>query len=157
MGKQEVKARESKRIAQVNQLRIAFELYNIDHGDFPEINGGVYASYCLGKSSSETCWDGHVSGNDALNTQMENYISLDDFGSVPDEIGSGYIYNDGKTSLTGCNSNYVVGRYILWRPKEDSMPLNQNDCPGESVVSCCGFGTGLCGFVGAWYCALPLD
>lgn len=145
----------SSRISQVQELKKAINLYVLDHDQFPITTTNT--DYCLGKTDSETCWGGRVSGDDDLNTALEPYISLTKFSEEPDEDGRGYIIYTGATPLGGCSSNKISGDYILWWP-EDTHPTSNEGCYGNGSYSCCANGTTLCasGYAG-YYCALPIN
>lgn len=147
------KAEINSRLSQANQLKRALLYYQLDTGNFPITSNNT--GYCLGKGSSETCWGAHASGNDAVNTALESYISMGPFAGEPDDDGRGYIIYNGNTSLTGCNGDRTNGFYVFWKP--DNFSGGSTSCPGESKVSCCPLGLGLCGGAYGYYCALPVE
>lgn len=134
------RSQEARKLSDLSQLRTAFELYYLDNGEYPDIFSGE-AAYCIGKLSSENCWNGMKSGNDVLNNQIGGYLPLDYFANLPSNDGSAFLYHNGRISRRGCYADYAQGTHLVWQPFVDgSLPQSAADCPGESFLTGCGYG-----------------
>lgn len=85
------KARDTKRLADANQIKLAMEMYYDNNNSYPS-SGGNWR--CLGHTSSQTCWIGAYSGLDSLNTALIPYLP-----TIPDDprnntscYGDAYLY-----------------------------------------------------------------
>ena len=135
------KARDARRLQDVNQLKIAFNSYYADYGSFPLVANDTF---CLGLDNGSTCWEGYIPndliphsiyGNTSLKTALAPYIST--ISADPDStrtIGDRYIYSAGAANLH-C-STAVAGPYIVWQP-ETIGPTSDKSC-GAGSFACCG-------------------
>jgi prepilin-type N-terminal cleavage/methylation domain-containing protein len=150
------KARDSRRLADINQLRNAFQLYFADNGSFPTASG----ARCLGATDAETCWSGYnhnaggsgFSGSSALITALTPYMR-----SIPTDpnssrtLGDRYIYSTGNLAWHCTNpSPPMTGPYLVWEP-ENTNPNSDRLC-GAGAWACCGPLT--CG--SNYFCALKI-
>lgn len=146
------KARDARRLSDIHQLTLAFNLYVDSNGDFPA-EGGV--THCIGVPAGQTCWGDRVMpGSDSLITALTPYISVLPTDPLPDRgWGDRYLYNDGFVN-DNCTASTIYGRFILWRTEKTSG--TDRDCLGKGIFACCGSG-GPCGNEGGYYCAYQLD
>lgn len=147
------KARDAKRKADISAIVSAMHLYASDNGgSFPAVSGTA----CLGVNTGSTCWgDRNMPGNSGLQSSLAPYITSLPKDPLPSRgWGDSYLYLDGSTP-TGCTSGGTSGKYILWRPDDDSNPGALN-CQGKGYLSCCGTGAP-CNSPGGYYCAFKFD
>ena len=147
LGSARERASFAAKLSEVNQVRNALELYNLDNNSYPD-NG------CLGRSSG-TCFEGTFSGSAPLATFSE-YINLEEFSSTSATNNDAYIYFDG--TLTENCATSVSGEFILWSPTPTTAA--GVECGESSIVACCVSGTGVNGGAGCnagYFCALPLN
>jgi len=157
LGSAREKAREARKLTDLNQIRNAFELYYLDNGSYPLATTGGWFAYCIGKSSSETCWNNELNGNDALNAALEDYLPLDYFASLNGADASAFVLHRGGTSNNlGCAGAVRFGNQIVWMPKDNGTVPN-NSCPGESIRTGCGSGIYQQTVYHNNHCALLLD
>lgn len=127
-----VKARDARRLADINQLRIAMNLYASDNnGQFPPAPG---AWWCLGHTTATSCWNGQYTGSDSLNTALQPYISV-----IPDDpkshghspstcYGDAYAYSNNGADAT-----------LHWYYENASVPTATACLPGTyGGVNSCG-------------------
>lgn len=146
------KSRNSRRLADLHQLEIAFRQIEDETGMLPQTSPTSNA--CLGESStSSICWGNYArAGNNTLNTQLQKYINPIPKDPEPTRgWGDHYFYLNGTISYS-CGLRSEAGKYLVWRP--ESTPRSQNDCLGFGVMACCG--NGFCGDDGGYYCAYRL-
>lgn len=124
------KSRNTKRVADLSNIKKALEMYAADHnGQYPSTGGALV---CLGVSSSEQCWSGPY-GNDAVNSALLPYMS-----SIPIDPNSGRIYS---TYVYRCPGSYwlpagwVTGKYSVAFEPERLCPGSNNDCLGWTFGS----------------------
>lgn len=97
-----VKARDTKRAAEVKQLALAMQMYYDNIGSFPPTAGCLNGWCCLGHGDAGTCWAGSYHGN----TAADNALSPTYISKIPDDplnntakYGDAYMYRvDGDTA-----------------------------------------------------------
>ncbi len=110
-----LKARDARRLTEIVQIQLAFQLYLDNNINYPPSGASFWV--CLGHTTTETCWDGGISGNDAVNAAIEPF-----FSKIPDDplnntacFGDAYAYaSDGGTSAT-----------LHWYYENDSAPIDK--------------------------------
>lgn len=126
-----VKARDARRLADINQLRIALELYADSNGKYPVV---ALNWWCLGHTTATTCGGEQYTGNDALNAMLTPYMS-----KIPDDPrshshnpstcwGDSYQYSTNGTAAT-----------LHWYYENASVPTATACLPGRyGGVNLCG-------------------
>jgi prepilin-type N-terminal cleavage/methylation domain-containing protein len=126
------KARDARRLSDIEQLRNAFILYQSDHGGALPNPSALRCSfstndwYCLGAGDSGTCWKYPTyHGCTALDNAILPYIK-----SIPDDpenntayFGDAYTYN-----YQSWNASQIV---LHWGMSKS--PLTSSDCMGGTV------------------------
>lgn len=136
------KARNSRRLTDVNQLRNAFNLYaNDNNGSFP-----LSGFFCIGLNDGEKCWNGYVhnSGGSGFNGSTALITALTPFmSSLPTDpnstrsVGDRYIYSTNNEAWHCTNPNPpMTGPFIVWEP-ENTNPSSDSLC-GPGSFACCG-------------------
>jgi prepilin-type N-terminal cleavage/methylation domain-containing protein len=161
-----IKARDAQRVANVQQLAKAFNLYVSSPGASYPSTGN--APVCIGKGTTETCWPssigGAVSGSDTVKNALASVMSSAPKDPNPGrEPGSNYsfLYTT-QPILPSCeypaNPAPVTGKFILWKP-ENTPTFTSVDCLGVGFMTCCSDagGSGPCGDTRGWYCAYKFD
>jgi type II secretion system protein G len=149
------KARDKRRLADIDAIRKAMHLFATDFNGFPSLPG----IHCLGVNTGQTCWgERNVPGNTALTQALQPYISSIPTDPSPDRgWGDRYIYLDGFIALDCSGESYPTGKFILFRPENPADgPYGGSTCPAGTIWGCCGTGN-LCGVNGGFYCAIKLD
>ncbi|MBU4142426.1 type II secretion system protein [Patescibacteria group bacterium] len=90
-----VKARDTKRAAEIKQLALAIQMYYDNNGSFPPTAGCLNGWCCLGHGSSGRCWAGVYWGSDTVDSALSpTYVS-----KIPDDplnntakYGDAYMY-----------------------------------------------------------------
>lgn len=169
-----VKARDSKRLSDILQIRNAMALYQADHnGDFPngsndynpsQVDNSSQGWYCLGHSyngfkNNKACWNDGFGPTHYSSSNIDNKLSTympkipDDPVNNTSKYGDAYMYNDGR-STDGNNYNGVIiaGKHTLHWGIETCSPSAQI-CGGG------GYGDwgGSHGLGCSRFCFLPLD
>jgi prepilin-type N-terminal cleavage/methylation domain-containing protein len=125
------KARDARRESDIHSIINALNLY----GSYPSYG---QISSCAGLPSSQTCWNGLVSGNDSLITALQPYLPIVPADPLPDRgtntVGGRYIYTTGNVAV-GCIATYQNGPLILCEP--DCGNAQQCSCP-VGFLACCG-------------------
>ena len=118
------KARDSKRLAEVNQLSLAIRIYVIDKGSFPPTTGCLNGWCCLGHGNAGRCWAGSYWGSTAL----DNSLSPEYISEIPDDplnntalMGDAYMYRVN----TDVNGAYAI---LHWGIEKDNP--TSKDCAG---------------------------
>lgn len=103
------RARDTKRMADAQQIIKAMQLYYDDNGAYPDPSGALgcscgnltLGSCCLGHGDAGTCWNGLSRGCTALDNAMSPYMAQipDDPENITTGYGDGYSYLD--ASMTG--------------------------------------------------------
>lgn len=117
------KARDAKRVADINIIIKALEMYYSDHGSYPSTGGSLV---CLGIPSTQQCWAGPY-GSDSVNSALTPYLSQISKDPLPSRGFGAYTYRSpGNYWLV----NWFNGAYSLsFVP--DKYPVNSNsDCKG---------------------------
>jgi len=125
------KARDTRRLSDVTQIRAALSLYQVDHGGdlpnpttlgCPATSGGWY---CLGGGNTGTCWGStSYKGCTALDSQITPYLA-----TIPkDPENNTAYYGDVYTYNYSYNA---MGQVLHWGM--DEAPLTTNDCMGGLV------------------------
>jgi prepilin-type N-terminal cleavage/methylation domain-containing protein len=137
-----VKARDTKRIADVRQIAQAFALASNDvGGSLPTSFGGK----CLGLGDAGSCWSAGglsgFSGSNAIQTFLQSYMS-----KVPNDPqrtsgkGDRYVYMDGAGHVayhcTGGASNYRYGPMLIWST-DSNAPATDAECGNIGFYACC--------------------
>lgn len=129
----QLKGRNAKRIAEVDQYLKAIEFYLNDHREYPK-GSSATTRYCLGDRPSTTCWNGSYSENAALQSAFSPYIA-----SAPG-IDNGLTYSGYVYRCEYQVNGICKGFSILWMQEG----TNQSCGPGKAVNATYG---------GAWtYC-----
>lgn len=107
------RARDSRRLADIHTIQTALNLYYAGHGAYP-----VHATpwTCLGHASTESCWNGIFTGDDAVNAAL-----LQDLPIIPDDPrnntscwGDAYAYySDGQAA------------HLHWYYEDSTAPTNR--------------------------------
>ena len=133
-----MKARDTSRKASMKQLQTAIQLYYDSNNAYPSTGG---AAKCLGYSTSQTCWNGNVSGLDGLNAALAPFIS-----KLPQDPligkrtrGNAFLYGDqdAVTAWHCSGASYPAGPYLFWLPDSGSVG-SDTDCQGLGFMACCG-------------------
>ncbi len=121
------KAENSARIQTILQIVKALELYHSIYGGYPDVTDSIA---CLARTPAQNCLDLDYHGNDTLNTQLKEFISVDkniftrpfygQIGVVPTQKDFGgieYIVGD-PTNPAGRNCfnngySFVCDSYVL--------------------------------------------
>jgi len=135
MAGSRIKARETKRMADVRQIITAMQMYLDANGHYPDTGalgcaGGGSTSFCLGRGDSGTCWGSFgVHGCTALDNALAPYM-----GKIPSDpkndsspCGDAYIYQySGAISL----GNDTPG--VHWGTEQTSASASQYCLSGYS-------------------------
>lgn len=113
-----MKARDARRLAEINQIHLAFQLsLDSSGGTYPLSPGPPFNDWvCLGHGSSGTCWDEGFNGSDTVDDAIQPF-----FSTIPDDplndtscAGDAYAYwSDGNTT------------YLHWYYEDDSVPTDK--------------------------------
>ncbi len=146
-----LKARNAKRVADMDQISKALYLYALDHGGSYPVTKGA----CLGMTSSQTCAVNHK-GNDALNTALAPYMAKVPIDPVPTREANAYIYASPVALIAGLvtdkNGNVVdVSSYGT-----DSFQIGYipEEAAGQPTFAQCAV---LGGYWGKFYWADPIN
>ncbi len=131
------KARNARRVSDVQEIRKALQLYALDHnGDYPSTSGSLV---CLGLSASESCW-GSAKGNAGVNTALAPYMSSIPLDPQQDRVYSAYAYRSLGTGSVNCyqypdSGSWITysGQYCLaWQPQDsDTVQPNESMCQAQ--------------------------
>jgi prepilin-type N-terminal cleavage/methylation domain-containing protein len=156
IAKARAKARQVRRIADVNSIVKALALTYDSNGGYP--SSGT-SSYCIGLDSAETCWGGIFTGNTTLKNLLLPYMPSapkDPFRTTGK--GDRYLYADSLKNVAQNCANVVIpyprGPFILWEP-DNTTPMNA-DCQGYSFNACCGSAPGGCLTGAGYFCAYQI-
>lgn len=142
-----VKARDTRRSADINQLVTVLQFYYNDNNSFPPTSGAQGGWACLGHGDAGTCWKGGYHGITAL----DNLLSPQYISRIPDDplndtahYGDAYMYNPSYSTSAGVSA-------VLHWGIEKASPVAQ-DCNGGDIGNW-GAGNG----IGSnYYCVLPV-
>ena len=137
------KSRDARRLEQIHQLQVAFNMYASDNGgNFPAAGG------CIGLSDGSTCWNGYThnsggsgyGGSTALMSAIAPYMpSPPADPNSSRSVGDRYIYSPSSSVESWhCSSPNppMTGPFIVWEP-ENTNPSSDSLC-GAGSWSCCG-------------------
>lgn len=131
-----MKARNSKRVAEVNEYLKAFEFYQNDRREYPKGTSAT-TRYCLGDRPSTTCWDGSYSENSTLQSALSSYI-----GSAPG-IDAGLSYPGYVYRCEYQVGNVCKGFSMLWMMEG----TNQSCGPGKAINATYGSAWTYCEYI----------
>ncbi len=139
------KARDARRIADMDQIHKALLLYALDNGGhYPATKGA-----CLGMSSSQICAN-NLKGNDALNTALAPYMKTVPLDPIPTRDANAYVYSSPVSALavTDKNGNAVdISSYGTDSFQLGYIPENYGSQPSYAVCAKLG------GYWGKFYWA----
>lgn len=108
------KARDKKRLEEVHQISNALNLFWADNNQTYPSSGSTWK--CLGHTSAQTCWVGVYSGNDTLNSQLNQFIKApDDPLNNTACSGDAYLYHSNYSGLS------PSGAYVHWQYEDTSV------------------------------------
>jgi len=112
------KARDVKRLSDIEQIRLALEMYHDNFGTYPVTGTAGNTWRCL---SSATCWQGLYSRQDSITTALTPYLSQipDDPRNFTSCYGDDYLYNSDTTVRQR-------GAYLHWYFEQG--PLSDKSC-----------------------------
>ncbi len=142
-----VKARDTKRVAEIKQLSTVIQLYIDDNnGSFPSNAGCASGWCCLGHGNSGTCWNGtYYHGS----TVLDNSLSPKYVSKIPDDpLNNTSRYGDAYMYRTDTDANGTFAT-LHWGV-ENISPTADKDCLGGSLGN---WGAGA-GIGGNYYCTL---
>jgi len=142
-----IKARDVRRMSDINQLVRALQFYYDDHNMFPGASG------CIGVIDGQTCWgDRLLPGNTALKTSLETYINPLPTDPLPNRgWGDRYYYIANGSVSINCGGYTLPGTFLIYRP--DQIDGSTYTCP-VGQKACCS--SGPCNNAGGHYCAVKL-
>lgn len=150
------KARDTTRYSDMNEIKIALELYAADHGgDYPSTGGSLV---CLGVSSAESCWGGTTFGNDSVNAALAPYLALipkDPLYGQTSRVYRTYAYRSPGSYWLPSPVNTVTGAYAIafeadkytggdpycggWTFGAWDQPPGATHCPAGGNCRQCGY------------------
>jgi len=144
-----IKARDTKRKAEVVQIQKALNLYADNQGGiYPDTTGGTFVygfSYlkCLGKATGASCFAGRFSGLDSLNNSLVPFIKIAGDPKRNNEIFDNYLYS------RSCHVSHAPGwgdkPCIYWQPEgEISNAACSPGFLGFSGGDICGYSCSFC-------------
>ena len=120
------KARDANRMASLNQMRTALELYFSDHGYYPE-SGGATSPNTSWSTSNDASWD-------TLAAQLEPYLA--ELPEDPNQSASGWaagaagVYAYSYYSRRNvCDGDWYV---FVWKPEKAVTSQAVTNCVGSS-------------------------
>lgn len=142
-----IKARDTKRFADIRQITTAMQMYKEDNGTYPApatlgCSGGNGVWYCLGHGNSGTCWSGGTySGCTAIDNALAPYIV-----NIPDDPENAVGYN-GDAYLYNYTSNLgtAVAPLVHWGIEQVG---NSTTCNGGAYGQWAATGRN------HWWCAV---
>jgi len=143
------KARDARRIQDMDQISKALALYALDNGGRYPVTKGA----CLGMSSSQICANNHK-GNDALNAALAPYMKTVPVDPLPTRDANAYVYSSPVAALTvtDANGNAVdMSGYGTYSFQLGYIPENYGVQP--SYAMCAKLG----GYWGKFYWADPIN
>ena len=145
------KARDARRMTDMDQIAKALYLYALDHGGhYPKTTGA-----CLGMTSSQICAN-NLKGNDALNAALAPYMPSVPIDPVPTRDANAYVYSSPLALITGLvtdkNGNVVdVSGYGADSFQIGYIPENYGVQPTPALCGKLG------GYWGKYYWAEPIN
>jgi type II secretion system protein G len=128
------KARDANRMASINQIRTALELYYFDYGHYPE-SGGATAPNGSWSTSNDSSWD-------TLAAKLAPYMA--ELPEDPNQSASGWaptaadVYAYSYYSRTNtCNGDWYV---FVWKPEKAMTSPGVTNCAG-STYNYTGYGS----------------
>jgi len=153
------KARDTARYSDINEIKVALEMYAADNGgDYPS-TGGVLV--CLGIPSTESCWGGATFGNDSINAALAPYmpeIPKDPLYDQTTRVYRTYVYRSPGNYWLPSPVNTVTGAYAIafqadkysgtpycggWIFGAFDQPPGSIHCPSGGNCRQCGYLGGL--------------
>lgn len=133
-----IKARDTKRLSDKRQAKLALELLFDQNGSYPS-SAGTWR--CFGLTTAQSCWRGSYTGLDALRTSL-----LTVFSGIPTPgaTGSGnyatdaYLYHSNQSAL----GVQPAGAYLIWMQERQ---IQQSECNTGSASY-------LVQYDAYWYC-----
>jgi type II secretory pathway pseudopilin PulG len=145
LGEARQRAKYEKKAAEVNQIKTALELYNLDNDAYPQTG-------CLGRLSG-TCFMSTFSGAATLR-DFSKYINLPEFSSTIQLKEDAFVFLDNEIFTQNCASITLTGDFILWSFEADNNPSGAQCEQYEAVGGCCP-STGGCG--SGFFCATKVN
>ncbi len=126
-----MKARDTKRIADIRQISLAMQMYRQDNGNYPDpgallCTGGSTQWFCLGYPDAGTCWPGGAyHGCTNLNNTLKPYMA-----NIPDDPDQGNVGFSGDTYLYNFGTNLGTATAPLIHWGMENGPTTANTCLG---------------------------
>lgn len=150
------KARDATRYSDMNELKVALELYAADHsGSYPSTGGTLV---CLGVPSTESCWGGTTFGSDSVNAALAPYLAQipkDPLYSQTSRVYRTYVYRSPGNYWLPAPVNTVAGAYAIafeadkynsgdpycggWTFGAWDQPPGATHCPAGGNCRQCGY------------------
>jgi len=145
-----IKARDARRVVDIQELRNALYLFYQEEGFFPQSCGGEWS--CLGHSDGRDngeCWRENYSGCSNVDNSIKTFLSEipDDPLNKPGAAGDAYLYRTNYSSGSlGISDAPAVLHWGL-----EKFPATAEDCKFGSVI-----GQWSSFYGGRYYCVLEI-
>jgi prepilin-type N-terminal cleavage/methylation domain-containing protein len=118
------KANDSRRLADIKQLKAAINLYaNDNNGNYP--NSGAV---CIGAATGTQCWTGYyynaggsgINASPSFDALLSPYIKVTPDPQPNRSLGDRYVYFSGSATINCNGVDSQTGNWIAWIPESGS-------------------------------------
>jgi len=145
------KARDARRMSDMDQIHKALALYAFDHGGSYPVTKGA----CLGMTSSQICAN-TLKGNDALNAALAPYIKTIPLDPIPNRDANAYVYSSPVALIPGLvtDKNGVIVDVSGYGTDSFQLGYLPENYGTQPTYQMCGK---LGGYWGKYYWADPIN